>query len=444
MPKGLKSFFEPRKKWFMTGISFAVLCALFAMLTFELTKKPITVILDGKKQQISVHGDTVAAVLKDLDVDVGRHDLVKPGLKAPLKADMTVKWTPAVQVNANENGITHPIWTTAKTVGGFLKENNLTVGKHDQLSPGPDTAIDEGMAITYKSAVPLQVKVGDQKKAKKIWSTASAFTTVKEFLKKHDIQYDETDKIQPGLNTPVRGASKITVNHVKTLRDVVYQPLDYQVVKKEDDSLLKGKKKVIDPGSKGRMAVHYKIKKKNGEEVKRKKVKTETKLQSQDRVVAIGTKAVSKPSHKKTPSVVNTASSTHAKKSNASAQAKGSKGSKGSGSSGGASKAKKDKSSSVKKKIQVHSTAYTANCSSGCSGTTATGIDLNANPDSKVIAVDPSVIPLGSKVWVEGYGKAIAGDTGGDINGNTIDVYFSSQSQVSNWGHKEVTVKILD
>ena len=62
-------------------------------------------------------------------------------------------------------------------------------------------------------------------------------------------------------------------------------------------------------------------------------------------------------------------------------------------------------------------TAYTAHCN-GCSGITATGINLRANPNLKVIAVDPSVIPLGSKVWVEGYGYAVAGDTGGAIKGN--------------------------
>src|SRR5699024_12577542 len=67
--------------------------------------------------------------------------------------------------------------------------------------------------------------------------------------------------------------------------------------------------------------------------------------------------------------------------------------------------------------ISAEATAYTASCD-GCSGTTATGVDLNENSDEKVIAVDPDVIPLGSKVHVEGYGTATAADTGGDINGD--------------------------
>ena len=95
------------------------------------------------------------------------------------------------------------------------------------------------------------------------------------------------------------------------------------------------------------------------------------------------------------------------------------------------------------KEIFVTSTAYTANCS-GCSGTTATGVNLHANPNSKVIAVDPRVIPLGTKVHVEGYGYAIAADTGGAIKGNKIDVFFPSKQMHMNWGRKKVKIKILN
>jgi 3D (Asp-Asp-Asp) domain-containing protein/LysM repeat protein len=95
------------------------------------------------------------------------------------------------------------------------------------------------------------------------------------------------------------------------------------------------------------------------------------------------------------------------------------------------------------KEITVKATAYTASCE-GCSGTTATGLDLNENPDAKVIAVDPSVIPLGSKVYVEGYGEAIASDTGGAIKGNRIDVFIPTEDKALEWGRKEVKVQILD
>ncbi|WP_243290309.1 LysM peptidoglycan-binding domain-containing protein [Bacillus sp. FJAT-47783] len=102
-----------------------------------------------------------------------------------------------------------------------------------------------------------------------------------------------------------------------------------------------------------------------------------------------------------------------------------------------------DTETAAKEQLTVTATAYTANCE-GCSGKTSTGIDLKANPNQKVISVDPNVIPLGSKVYVEGYGTAIAGDTGGAIKGNKIDVFFPSENEAIQWGVKEVSVQILD
>lgn len=95
------------------------------------------------------------------------------------------------------------------------------------------------------------------------------------------------------------------------------------------------------------------------------------------------------------------------------------------------------------KEITVEATAYTATCE-GCSGITATGINLLENPDQKVISVDPTVIPLGSKVYVEGYGEAIAGDTGGAIKGNKIDVFIPSKQEAIDFGRKQLKVTILN
>ena len=98
---------------------------------------------------------------------------------------------------------------------------------------------------------------------------------------------------------------------------------------------------------------------------------------------------------------------------------------------------------SAEKELIMSSTAYTASCAN-CSGITATGINLKANPNQKVISVDPNVIPLGSRVWVEGYGEAIAGDTGGAVKGNKIDIFIPSKQEALNWGRKTVKVKILN
>ncbi|MDQ7236233.1 cell wall-binding protein EntB [Bacillus pacificus] len=107
----------------------------------------------------------------------------------------------------------------------------------------------------------------------------------------------------------------------------------------------------------------------------------------------------------------------------------------------------KNNTQSVKRELTVVATAYTADPSeNGTYGgrvLTAMGHDLTANPNMRIIAVDPKVIPLGSKVWVEGYGEAIAGDTGSAIKGNRIDVLMGSKSKAMNWGRQTVKVKIL-
>ncbi|SET04438.1 3D (Asp-Asp-Asp) domain-containing protein [Salinibacillus kushneri] len=92
--------------------------------------------------------------------------------------------------------------------------------------------------------------------------------------------------------------------------------------------------------------------------------------------------------------------------------------------------------------LTMKATAYTANCD-GCSGVTKTGIDLLENPDKKVVAVDPNVIPLGTKLYVEGYGKAVAGDIGSAIKGNRIDLFIPSEAEANKWGVQEVEVTIL-
>ncbi|BCC27969.1 enterotoxin [Bacillus cereus] len=104
---------------------------------------------------------------------------------------------------------------------------------------------------------------------------------------------------------------------------------------------------------------------------------------------------------------------------------------------------------SSSRELRVVATAYTADplengYKAGDQVKSAMGHNLTANPNMKLIAVDPSVIPLGSKVWVEGYGVAIAGDTGGAIKGNKIDVLMPDKGTSSNWGRKTVTVKVLN
>ncbi|WP_297713073.1 3D domain-containing protein [Clostridium sp.] len=93
----------------------------------------------------------------------------------------------------------------------------------------------------------------------------------------------------------------------------------------------------------------------------------------------------------------------------------------------------------VIKTLTMESTAYYGH------GITASGLKPVRNPDGiSTIAVDSDVIPLGTKVYVSGYGLAIAADTGGAIKGNIIDVYLNTHEECISWGRKQVTVQILE
>lgn len=92
--------------------------------------------------------------------------------------------------------------------------------------------------------------------------------------------------------------------------------------------------------------------------------------------------------------------------------------------------------------LTMVSTAYDpgpASCGKHADGYTAIGLRATRG----VVAVDPRVIPLGSRVYVEGYGAAIAGDTGGAIKGNRIDVCFPTRSEALRWGRRTVKVVVL-
>ena len=90
--------------------------------------------------------------------------------------------------------------------------------------------------------------------------------------------------------------------------------------------------------------------------------------------------------------------------------------------------------------LTVEATAYSYN-EAGLSNYTADGTNLVSEPN--VIAVDPSVIPLGSYVEIPGYGIFRAADTGGAIYGNRIDVHLVNLNDVYNFGRRTITIRVL-
>lgn len=78
-----------------------------------------------------------------------------------------------------------------------------------------------------------------------------------------------------------------------------------------------------------------------------------------------------------------------------------------------------------------------------CCGPNASGVTANGRPaKGKIVAVDPKIIPLGSRVHVPGYGWAVAADTGGAIKGKRIDVLLPTHAAARRFGVKWLAVKV--
>lgn len=92
------------------------------------------------------------------------------------------------------------------------------------------------------------------------------------------------------------------------------------------------------------------------------------------------------------------------------------------------------------KELICSTTAYTADAGSS----TASGRVVERKPNGiSTVSVDPNVIPLGTFLYIEGYGYAVAADTGSAIKGNEVDVYFDNSSECYDWGRKTVNVTVI-
>lgn len=107
-----------------------------------------------------------------------------------------------------------------------------------------------------------------------------------------------------------------------------------------------------------------------------------------------------------------------------------------------AAKPERKKKKSKKKVDKYKITAYCPcrKCSEGYGNNTSTGVKAK---EGRTIAVDPSVIPYGTKVHIKGMGDFIAEDCGGDVKGKHVDIYFESHKKTVKFGVKMKKVKII-
>lgn len=170
--------------------------------------------------------------------------------------------------------------------------------------------------------------------------------------------------------------------------------IDFDTEYKDDPEVEAGEETVIQEGKAGKKQKHIKITYYNGEEFERDQLKTEI-IKPEPKIISRGTKIVWK--------TLQTA----------------------------------DGEIKYWKKMRVYATHYDQHCN-GCNEWTAIGMRAGKG----VIAVDPKVIKMRSSVYIPGYGKAVAGDTGGAIKGNIIDLGFDD-AKTAGWSARYVDIYLL-
>jgi len=396
-------------------ISLVLFVSVISFVLYPGTKKNVTLAANGETKEVATHAKTVEQLLQEQKIDVAEHDKISPSLDTTIVNGLAITWEQTKEVTITVNGIQSKVWTTETLVKDILREANIEVSERDSLVQGLDTEIGTDYNIDIQKA--FEVLLVDGVNKRRVWSTS---TTVANFLKQQGVQLNKFDYVQSyNLEDVLTPKSKITVVRVEKVLDVVENSLDFAIEKEQDASLQMGKEKIVSAGEKGIISRTYEIVKENGQVVGKNLQSENVLKEPKKQLVAVGTKT----DVESLPSVANAATV-----SLVSAEPK---------------LEPEPEPAAIGSDFYVTATAYTPHCK-GCSGITATGINLLLNPGMKVIAVDPSVIKLGSKVWVEGYGTAVAVDTGGAIKGNKIDVLVQTDIQAINWGVKTVRIKVLN
>jgi len=373
-----------RKKILSIFILFFIITAS-SISAYEWTKKTINWTENGKTEEVRTHADTVREVLGYKGIKIDKYDRVTPELDTKLENGMNIEYQKAKNVTLKDDGVVRTYRTAAKTIKEFFAEAGIDVRKEDLINPDVTSGIKNGMEATVTRAIPYKIDDGG--------NVISFYSTKKEsneLFSEKGILLRKWDKVK-------RIGNEITITRIVKKERKEIHAVGFKSMTKKDVTLKKGEVKILQKGSKGMREDTYEVLFENGKETKKTLLKQIVIQEAKNEIVAVGTKVIRR---------------------------------------------QVSRGSNPSREFTVTATAYTASCVK-CSGITATGINLKKNSHMKVISVDPTIIPLGTKVWVEGYGYAIAADTGSHIKGNRIDLFMPNKSDALAWGKRSVIIKTL-
>ncbi|MCF6464336.1 3D domain-containing protein [Clostridium sp. Cult2] len=293
--------------------------------------------------------------------------------------------------------------TYADTVEELLRLEDIVLDKDAYINIPLDTKLENDMNIIIKTPKPYMLTLGDKKGEIK-----SVHIKVRDILKDLNIELGEKDYTYPNLDEEINPETEIEIIKVEEIIEEFEEPIPYENIVRKSDRLDLGVEKIIQEGKDGLKNIKIKKVFENGKLVSENIIGEETILEPIPKIMEKGTK--------------NTIASSRG-------------------------------NIRYRKAITMTATAYDLSYQSTGKrpgdkyyGITASG--TKARPG--VVAVDPRVIPLGTRLYVESldgskdYGLCVAEDTGGAIKGNKIDLFFNTSGEVRRFGRRKVKVYILE
>ncbi len=276
------------------------------------------------------------------------------------------------------------LYTFQRTVGDLLTAEGIEIGPRDAVEPALDTVLKDGLEVIIARAVPVTILIeGDERQE------LTRAATVGELLNELNIVPDPSDLVRPDPASPVEKGLLVALVRVSEETVVQDVELPYGVSRRPAYNLENGKTSVITKGAPGLEKQSYKVVYHDGKEVERELISSTTVRKPKDKVILVG--------------MVQTVSR------------------------GG-------EDLHFSRVVEARATAYTYT-----GNNTATGVP----PGPGSVAVDPTVIPLGSKLYIDGYGYGKAMDIGRSIKGNRVDVFFPTRAEALRWGSRNVNVFVI-
>lgn len=276
--------------------------------------------------------------------------------------------------------------TTEGRVAGFLEAHEIDyVDGEDEIDVELDERIKDGMKIHVTKAIDIEVKADG-----KIQKFRTLPLTAKEAIAMAEVTVGKNDIVEPKEATMLKTGDRVVVKRVTFKKVYKKVTVPYKTVYKEDPSMGIGQMELSQEGRDGRLKKTYRVKYIDGKEDSRQLIDTKTVKKVKDKTYSYGTDITF----------------------------------------GGAP------DSYIKKVSNVRAVSYY----------------FEGNPPGAyglpctygTAAVDPKVFPLGSLLYIEGYGYAIANDVGTSIKGNVVDVYMERYDQCLLWGAHKVNVYLVE